>query len=800
MLPCYWGFWDSDQEYYACSSLFFSTSGLFLICFDSLLLQKIQDLDDDYYGNVGTFADLVSQTSSKSGMKLKIALVAMKSEIGEASQNFEESCAKLLDMTKDHLVKLSADLFLLNEVITTSSKQVTTDILEKLRTKIATLCSDEKLKEGPEETRFRPFSWHKFLDAISQEAGPYISVDRAKKLWDKEKDEVGEAQNISPEDSRCLEAFQSLVRSIAEFEDSEQKDEPKHDSGLQVGHAGQAPFKSDPPPQTRKDPKTNPLESVKEPVPAKRSEVFEKEEIKIDFTTVKIKQEFVEEVWTKMKRKEDFQEVTTILSYFADYGEVVWFQTNENLYNYVITQPTTFVKSLRTVITHKVEDKFKGIRFEGDMQDLLNKGCLSFKVFCEAYKQQSLTFTAQEAWMFLKQLGLAFPVVRKDIENIVDPDFNETVMIPCLIKNGMERRIKNAEKDMEKSKDSLCLIYMFDRNTSTIWIYYKLLEVLTKTFLGKHGGRFDLAYSQKIENRRLGTVGGILGTLRWTNSKDGIQDPNLYSFLFLEHESTKDSRDLEAKDRPFSLNRGVKFHLQPMTGKMTEDMFSILEEIDNAFLPHLGDVHRSLACKKCLEEGKTGCFRANKGVDLVSDAMCSNLEHFPEKQIIELMKKKQKPFEMHNLLDVEKSALNLQAFDKSDIKKDMLSGKLEAGEQIWIFHDHQTNPCNLVARYNKYAHVVIYIGATNGVHEVVHISKASWTRGPMKAKIRRQNVMEVIKPGDQVFLGHKIPNCEMSANIGKEIVNRAKKCASKPSIVFDYHYRYRERQPQNTNS
>ena len=119
----------------------------------------------------------------------------------------------------------------------------------------------------------------------------------------------------------------------------------------------------------------------------------------------------------------------------------------------------------------------------------------------------------------------------------------------------------------------------------------------------------------------------------------------------------------------------------------------------------------------------------------------------------------------------------------------MLSGKLEPGEQIWIFHDHQTNPCNPVARFNKYAHVVIFIGETNGVHEVVHISSASWTRGPMKAKIRRQNVLEVIKPRDQVFLGHKIPNCEMSANLRKEIVTRANKCAAKPSIVFDYHYR-----------
>ena len=101
-------------------------------------------------------------------------------------------------------------------------------------------------------------------------------------------------------------------------------------------------------------------------------------------------------------------------------------------------------------------------------------------------------------------------------------------------------------------------------------------------------------------------------------------------------------------------------------------------------------------------------------------------------------------------------------------------------------------PGGQVQQIRTVAHVVVYIGATNGIHEVVHISKASWTRGPMKAKIRRQNVLEVIKPG-KVFLGHKIPSCEMSANLREEIVTRAKKCAAKPSIVFDYHYRYHER-------
>ena len=91
---------------------------------------------------------------------------------------------------------------------------------------------------------------------------------------------------------------------------------------------------------------------------------------------------------------------------------------------------------------------------------------------------------------------------------------------------------------------------------------------------------------------------------------------------------------------------------------------------------------------------------------------------------------------------------------------------------------------------SPYAHVVIYIGKRGDIHEVVHISTASLTRGLMKAKIRRQNVLEVIKPTDQIFLGHKIPDCEVSANLQEEIVRRAMKCTEKPSIVFDYHHRY----------
>ena len=368
------------QEYYACSSLFFSTSGLFLICFDSWLLQKIEDKGNNYYGTVGTFVDLVSQTSSISGMKLKIALVATKTEASKLPQNLKESCKKLLEITKDHLGSLSPELFLVNEVITTSSQEVTPDILENLRTKIATLCSDRKLKGGFEE--MRPFSWHKFLDAASQDL--YLSVDKAKYLWEKEKDEVGEAKNISPEESRSLLTFQSIVEIMIEEDKSEQNDELKLESELEADANPEEEEKVDTiveplfeadleeknvePEEKRSKPlsKEKKEQEVPENPSTKTPEIKEnmekgltkkaekqalqnkndestkedtdkdlvldlEEERKMKSETLNEEEEAAVKEWIEGRK-----EVTAILSYFADYGEVLWFQANENLYDFVI--------------------------------------------------------------------------------------------------------------------------------------------------------------------------------------------------------------------------------------------------------------------------------------------------------------------------------------------------------------------------------------------------------------------------------------------------------------------------------
>ena len=92
-----------------------------------------------------------------------------------------------------------------------------------------------------------------------------------------------------------------------------------------------------------------------------------------------------------------------------------------------------------------------------------------------------------------------------------------------------------------------------------------------------------------------------------------------------------------------------------------------------------------------------------------------------------------------------------------------------------------------------YAHVVVYVGPRerNGetIHEVVHVAKSNW-RGLVVAGISKVDVMTVIKPGDMVFLGHTIKDCQFSGNVRKKIAERAIACAEKPNLLFAYDHRY----------
>ena len=61
-----------------------STSGVFLICFDSELL-LFKDVDDKFYGLIGCYLDLINDVSLGSQVKPKIMLVLTKSDLEDVT-------------------------------------------------------------------------------------------------------------------------------------------------------------------------------------------------------------------------------------------------------------------------------------------------------------------------------------------------------------------------------------------------------------------------------------------------------------------------------------------------------------------------------------------------------------------------------------------------------------------------------------------------------------------------------------------------------------------------------------------
>ena len=78
-----------------------------------------------------------------------------------------------------------------------------------------------------------------------------------------------------------------------------------------------------------------------------------------------------------------------------------------------------------------------------------------------------------------------------------------------------------------------------------------------------------------------------------------------------------------------------------------------------------------------------------------------------------------------------------------------LEGDLEIGDQIWIYRDRRTSPCNPVAVMMPYAHVAVYVGDEHGEKKVVHVEKASCLSGVMTATIKKVPLDHVISLNDQ---------------------------------------------------
>ena len=125
-----------------------------------------------------------------------------------------------------------------------------------------------------------------------------------------------------------------------------------------------------------------------------------------------------------------------------------------------------------------------------------------------------------------------------------------------------------------------------------------------------------MAFSQNVESKTLGCVGGVYGTIRWIAT--GIQQAEVFNFLILEYETAFECEHHSGTPKPFSRDRSVRIMIKPKKGKITGAVFEIFRRIDKEFSPHLTDVHKSLSCKECHKSQIDGSFCLDKGIELTS--------------------------------------------------------------------------------------------------------------------------------------------------------------------------------------
>ena len=341
--------------------------------------------------------DLIWQTTTKEKIQPKIALVATKVEV---SNPLEEHFKSVLDLAKIHVASVLSEtgILLLDEVLKTSSAEVTEEALRSFHRTVATLCFHTSLRTKPNE--LRPLSWHKFLGVLQR--FPAISLQAARQHWLTIKNEVGQTKNISGEDIKGLEKLKVFLEQIVQIE---------NEKSLEVAEVKDILVKPNRRGSLGERSKEIPLvgeEGVQRATAKGATE--DKGKLNVDVETVA-------KVRRGIHTDEVMKEMSTILTYFVNEGEVLWYKEREDLCNILITRPMDLIKSLRTIITHKAARRFQGVKFEQRKRDIQEIGLLSFADFQEIYSTQA--FPAKETWDFIAQLGLGIPVQKSKDEQLM---------------------------------------------------------------------------------------------------------------------------------------------------------------------------------------------------------------------------------------------------------------------------------------------------------------------------------------------------------------------------------------------
>ena len=199
-------------------------------------------------------------------------------------------------------------------------------------------------------------------------------------MWKGIQDENSAATNISEEELNTLRSFKDIITwMIQEKKNTTQKEREEQEN-----------------------------------IPEDENEIEMKPLLEKSKTSPITQEARAEDATEESKDEKLEKEVQVILEFFVSQGEILYYRENKSLQDLVITIPMDWVRSLRTIISHKLVDIFS-IEHTDQKTDLLDKGLLSHEDFQRAYNSgPKQAFTADRIWHFLIELGLACPLQKDD--------------------------------------------------------------------------------------------------------------------------------------------------------------------------------------------------------------------------------------------------------------------------------------------------------------------------------------------------------------------------------------------------
>ena len=556
-----------------------SEGGTFAIMVDSNLLTSKETIEATYNCRVGSYIDRILDSTSAGENKPKIQLVVTK--VTPATDK-DALFGILFEMTRKHLESKQGDsAYLVDRVMKSPhSDHLTRESLQEQYEMMITLSSDEKINPRPDKNN--PADWFALRDKAQEME--VVKFDHLIDMLDEVKSErVGTGTNNSPELLANLHKFSEILE-IAVKKPTTGQPTVNTPISKQAEHTGKQTAEED----------ANLSSSLLDEVPVTNPRSTEAHNVC---------QESTDEVYNAKK-----QEMTAILTYLSQSKELLWFPEIEAIKDLVIPNVETLIRSMRLVINHNPREHFTGIKMKKAKENYEQTGILDFNDFRTIYKRE----TGQEenknqnyldeetTWKMIKHLGSGCPINQGETGN-------EKLLFPYLAKKETKDIIEKTAKKEKEENEAICLEYTFDHNRGSTHSFYHLLQGMMRGLLGN---QVDVVqtFSQTAEDRHLGNTRGIRGSLTWERSK--------YNFLLLEHTKPDPSK------RWFASERCIQVNLVPQNA-LGGQAFQILQKIDSIFRQDAGGVYRSLICKECHNNGRSGNFILKEDEFICEDDVCS---------------------------------------------------------------------------------------------------------------------------------------------------------------------------------